>query len=282
MQTELYNRAGEVKKPNTTVGKGRPAYFVQPDCMRCGGMGGSDKWKATGWTCWNCGGSGKGAVKPAPLYTAEKLAALNAAAAKRADKRAADAAAKQAAEAARVEAEREAVRHCNADLIERLSTAGVTREGAGFLSDMLRNVTERAKMLTARQLEATLNTLDKIEAEKARVAKAKYVAEVGERVELELEHVKCVFLYATDGFPRVDIYLQIARTPDGNTVTYKGRWNGLNFPTNYNNQDRESYIDDGAKVRVRATVKEHRTNQRTGEPETVVQRPAVVVKDKAE
>lgn len=28
-------------------------------CERCGGAGGADKWAFTGWTCYNCGGSGK-------------------------------------------------------------------------------------------------------------------------------------------------------------------------------------------------------------------------------
>ena len=28
-------------------------------CSRCGGYGGADVWKATGWTCYKCGGSGK-------------------------------------------------------------------------------------------------------------------------------------------------------------------------------------------------------------------------------
>ena len=28
-------------------------------CDRCGGQGTSDVWKATGWTCYKCGGSGK-------------------------------------------------------------------------------------------------------------------------------------------------------------------------------------------------------------------------------
>ena len=28
-------------------------------CSRCGGAGGADKWQFTGWTCYQCGGSGK-------------------------------------------------------------------------------------------------------------------------------------------------------------------------------------------------------------------------------
>lgn len=28
-------------------------------CDRCGGAGGADQWKETGWTCYKCGGTGK-------------------------------------------------------------------------------------------------------------------------------------------------------------------------------------------------------------------------------
>ena len=28
-------------------------------CSRCGGAGGADKWQFTGWTCYQCGGTGK-------------------------------------------------------------------------------------------------------------------------------------------------------------------------------------------------------------------------------
>ncbi|AYK20477.1 hypothetical protein C0073_022335 (plasmid) [Aeromonas veronii] len=29
-------------------------------CGRCGGRGGSEAWSHTGWTCYQCGGTGKG------------------------------------------------------------------------------------------------------------------------------------------------------------------------------------------------------------------------------
>ena len=44
-------------------------------CPRCGGAGGADCWKATGWTCYQCGGEGKVAeswVERTPEYE-EKL-----------------------------------------------------------------------------------------------------------------------------------------------------------------------------------------------------------------
>ena len=34
-------------------------YFADYTCPRCGGHGGSDAWRYTGWTCYKCGGTGK-------------------------------------------------------------------------------------------------------------------------------------------------------------------------------------------------------------------------------
>ena len=63
-------------------------YYADYTCRRCGGLGGSDKWKMTGWTCYECGGTGKSA-KPDIYkeYTPEYEAKLNERRAKRAAER---------------------------------------------------------------------------------------------------------------------------------------------------------------------------------------------------
>lgn len=57
-------------------------------CDRCGGMGGADAWKPTGWTCYRCGGSG---VEPDDVFTKEftpeHQAKLDAAREKRGEKK---------------------------------------------------------------------------------------------------------------------------------------------------------------------------------------------------
>lgn len=63
--------------------KGAAKYDYESTCGRCGGAGGGPQWSHTGWTCFQCGGSGKGGVKTGKLYTADRLAKLNAAQAKR-------------------------------------------------------------------------------------------------------------------------------------------------------------------------------------------------------
>ena len=49
---------------------GETPYFTQRKvCGRCGGRGGSDAWKFTGWTCYECGGSGDKGIETVKLYT---------------------------------------------------------------------------------------------------------------------------------------------------------------------------------------------------------------------
>lgn len=49
---------------------GTKHQVVRTACDRCGGRGGSDMWKNTGWTCLKCGGNGKMEVKR-KIYTPE-------------------------------------------------------------------------------------------------------------------------------------------------------------------------------------------------------------------
>ena len=78
---ELFDEvAGTYKQTNE---KGKPFISHVNRCSRCGGAGGSDKWAPTGWTCYQCGGTGKGSLVVYKLYvyklyTAEQLAKLNA------------------------------------------------------------------------------------------------------------------------------------------------------------------------------------------------------------
>jgi len=88
--TEYFTRDGSpypAKVGRVTYGRnddktGFGAYLPRV-CGRCGGLGGADKWKHTGWTCYQCNGSGRGEPRFTPAYTREQLDRLNAAAAKR-------------------------------------------------------------------------------------------------------------------------------------------------------------------------------------------------------
>lgn len=66
-------------------------YYYDYTCPRCGGAGGADAWRFTGWKCYECGGSGKRAT---PIvykeYTPEHQAKLDTQRAKRRAKREAE------------------------------------------------------------------------------------------------------------------------------------------------------------------------------------------------
>src|SRR5262245_18908652 len=120
MMTELFTRHGTAHTGrHATTEKGRP-YFTQTKCCsRCGGAGGADKWAHTGWTCFQCGGSGKGGIETVKLYTADQLAKLNATAAKKQAKKQAAFEAKAAAEKAEADARAEAFLAQHGALLDR-------------------------------------------------------------------------------------------------------------------------------------------------------------------
>lgn len=101
---QLFNRAGEAHQPTGRSSRDNPFRSFSTACGRCGGLGGSEAWRHTGFTCYDCAGSGRGPNRIEPLYTAEKLAKLNEAAYKRAAKKAAIRNAEVAAERERADA----------------------------------------------------------------------------------------------------------------------------------------------------------------------------------
>ena len=54
---DLCTRAGSTQTPNAQDAKGRPAWHHTESCYRCGGLGGSESWRHTGWTCYQCDGT---------------------------------------------------------------------------------------------------------------------------------------------------------------------------------------------------------------------------------
>ena len=91
---------------------GTKYYEGEVPCSRCGGAGGADAWKYTGWTCYKCGGKGTehGTWK---VYTPEYEAKLNA----RREVKWAAQMAREAEQRAKEEAERKAKEE--AERIER-------------------------------------------------------------------------------------------------------------------------------------------------------------------
>ena len=119
---------------NVNLAKGTACFQYEARCGRCGGAGGAEAWKHTGWTCYECGGSGRGGVKSVHLYTAERLAVLVEADRKRREKKQAKEAAVETAR--KLEADRRYRMFAaeNAELLAWWSEAAKTDE---FLADVL-------------------------------------------------------------------------------------------------------------------------------------------------
>lgn len=282
--TQLFTREGEPFKGRaTTNDAGRMGFYPGwRVCGRCGGQGGAQKWQFTGYTCFECGGENRvnglttvPSERFVPLYTADRLAKLNAAKAKADATREAKREAAAAAEAARVAAEREGIIAAHKDILARIAPWA---EVSSFLADMATQVTEKARPLSERQLEAAVTACAKFEAEKARREAAAHVGTVGERLELDLTFVRMVDL-TRDRFDPV-FRIWTFRTAEGCTVVFKGgepkAFNSLWERVQPEGEKAYYRTVPGRTIRLKATIKAHDANRNTGEPETIIQRPAVV------
>lgn len=211
----LFDRYG-VARVSNCLKDGKPAFSYVKNCGRCGGAGGADKWKPTGWTCFECGGSGKGGHAVAKLYTAEQLAKLNV---RRDALRAKIAAKRQAAAEARAAdamAKRDEFAAAFPDVVAYLAPhldAGVD----GFVPEMARAL-NRFGCLSEAQVEAVRKFIAREKAEEERKAAAGYVGDVGDRVALD------VSVIWSETYPgKFGSYaVVIMRTANGSTVKSMG------------------------------------------------------------
>jgi hypothetical protein len=264
--TKLFDRSGNERAPNVTGDKGQPIYRAPRSCSRCGGAGGSSKWEHTGFTCFDCGGSGKGSDYDHALYTADRLAALNASLAKRHAK----AQAKRDAEAAARRAKNDAewsewyAAHkpaCDAimnapRLDERSPRHDEERDQrfAPLLDDLAKEIANHVPV-SDRALDVALGMIVRKFAEQDQRTASCHVGTIGERVELELVCEKVLSFRISD-FPLIVTNISLCRDRAGNRVVYKGS---------------NRFDDDGEWFKVKATIKAHES--RDGELQTLIARP---------
>ena len=251
----LYTRTGSLKAPNAQDAKGRPTWHHIDNCTRCGGLGGGEQWRYTGWTCFQCGGTGKGSPRVDRLYTTEELAKLN----DIRDRR-----------RAKVEAARKAV--YEAERAERwASAAGWLEENAASI-DCIRGAFEIAapESYAKNSLRKFLQRIDdrnivswiddalaiaiEVYARQDDKARSQHFGVVGTRQEVTFEVTFSLRFDSTQwGWP--PSYLTVGRTPEGNVVVYKGShgW------------------DKGETVTAKWGIKEH--GERDGVLQTVLARP---------
>ena len=270
----LFNRSGSPATPNVTNEKGVKFHVYKRKCGRCGGMGRAEKWAYTGYVCYQCSGSCYSGENRDRLYTQAELDKLNARKAVRDEKKQAETEERRCIEEERVAAELVQVRKQYASLVKRIRDAAGNKADQGFFASIIDQVENKAKQLSDRQVEAVEGILVKMEAENARLQNATYVGVIGERREFELTLTK--YKVFGDKWTGITYYVTM-RTPEGNTVFYKGASpQSLGLRMEYDHSEGYSHLVEGSTTKCIAMVKEHRLNSYSNEPETVIQRPKAI------
>lgn len=178
--TALFTRSGDLYCGQYNLdARGNASFTRQCKCNRCGGAGRSDRWAHTGYTCFDCRGSGNSPrVETVKLYSAEKLTVLNARKAKADAKRAVIAQEKAEARAAEIAARADAFKADNAELLDRAAN----HMDNAFINDVVTRATQNSQ-ITEAQAAAVMTAIERIETRKAQAAASRHVGKVGERLE---------------------------------------------------------------------------------------------------
>lgn len=235
--TKWFSRAGtEVtgQEYAADLAKGRAAYSWAPPCSRCGGAGRAERWRHTGLTCYQCGGLGVSETRPAPCYTPEKLAQLDATKAKADAKRQVAASAARAAALAERAARYQAWSLENAGLVADLHQF---RDRNDFLHAMWEQV-DSGQALTFPQADAAATRIADIRAHEQKVQDSRFFGEEGVRYRsVAVRCTKCIELPAISQFPPIRRWLHLLETADGYALKYIG--NSAEVP----GQDESAVLD---------------------------------------
>lgn len=151
------------------------------NCSRCGGAGGADKWAFTGWTCFECRGACQFTVE-VKLYTAEKLAKLDAAQAKREAVKEAKRMAQQTEWDAKVAANTTKFDSENAAL---LTEAEALLDTNTFVADIIRKGRQFGSISEA-QKSAVLNAIASAKRQAEAQAASTHVGTIGDKVKVKV------------------------------------------------------------------------------------------------
>ncbi len=239
------------------------AFIVRPHkCGRCGGLGGGEQWRHTGWTCFQCGGKGNIGIDTVKLFTADKIAKLDATAAKRAATKAAKAAEAKAIADAEVEARRAQFLALHGALLDRAATFA---DRNPFIADVVAKAHAKAA-LTEGQETALVAAIARIEASDAKKAASGFVGKVGERLTLTVTAERVNSIETQFGTLRI----VTMRDADGNAIVSKGRF----VPPTARWNESDGWQISAEPFTVKATVKDHSSFR--DERQTIVQRVAEV------
>lgn len=186
---------------------------------------GSDKWAHTGWTCYDCGGSGKGKMHDTRLYTPEELAVLN----ERRDKMRDRQTAKRQSKAAEVLAERWHREGERAAMLDAqpffqefkalMATFTEQRPAPSFLADMWARI--KGDDLTPNQEGAVRKFIASAKDREFKKEHSTHLGVKGERLEIRGKVIACKPIYPTMNSFRQEIrYMVKFETPDRQTLTW--------------------------------------------------------------
>ena len=268
---QLFNRQGVARTANSRDGE-QSFYVARRNCTRCGGQGGLEQWRHTGFTCFRCSGNGN---DPTPLreklYTAEQNAKLDEIAAKKLAKRV----------AAKVEKDRLAQEFRDSRRAEVISKyevllARIDAELAYGESDILTSVRNTIREWAADPSEKQLEAVDKIiasrSAERARKAGAAHVGEIGKRQDftLTLLHTQTTEI---GQFPMIYSHWTLFTDENGCKIACKSAPWTIGLVRTYDKDGSgDWYYERKQVIRVKATVVQH-TSSKDGEPLTYINRP---------
>jgi hypothetical protein len=258
MNEELFTREGELIAPERRSGPRSYTIRNEP-CHRCGGQGGSDAWRHTGWKCYRCGGERFELPRTVKLYSAAELAKLNARrdAIRAKKKAAADAIA--AEQAARVAAERTAWDAANGALV---AAARPFADRSEFLADLLARLDSGRTLWTQGQIEGVQKSLAGFAERELKAAASEYVGAIGDRVEASVT-VENVFSFERPKFNAhwINETVSIVTMRDGKGNVFVSKSPSF-------------FAEKGETFRIKATVKAHDAYRDT--KQTVVNRVAIV------
>jgi hypothetical protein len=223
--------------------KGKPFVMEPRACGRCGGQGGAEQWKHTGWTCFDCGGSGKHKNGPAKikLYTEAQIAKLNASASKRATKRQAKADARAATQRAEADQRRDVFNQINAKFFE-LCEPYIERNS--FVQEIVNKARERCT-LSDKQEATVLGIIANIQTADRNRAASDFIGKPGERLRNLAVTVERVKEFEGERFGRPTMFRIVTmRGPEGQTIVVKSG---------------SFYAEINEKLTISGTVREHST-----------------------
>ena len=238
MNKDYFTRDGE-----TAIGKitdindslGSAKTRVKTWCQRCGGRGGSDAWKHTGWTCYKCNGEGSQGYKTITVYTEEKLAKLDK---KRDALRAKKAEEKAIKDAAETRIKDDAKAKFIADHKQFFEEAKLIADGNTFITDILGKF-EIYGTLSDNQIAAVQKSIDKSK----HTDDTDFVGEVKDRLDLQVTVTSKKDVETTNFYGNPDtLHIVTMKDTDGNIF--------LVMSSAFSPSEGES-------LHIRGTVKEH-------------------------